>query len=96
MVKKKFCVSLDVKNSSSNRPIEVVEGDNGNEIEVTLTDEGAPVDLTGCRVLAVFSKSDGRTAQEDNDGHGINMDAEDVSKFTIALYTGSFSPRLVE
>ncbi|MBQ3108296.1 MAG: BppU family phage baseplate upper protein [Clostridia bacterium] len=96
MVKKRFSVSLDVKNSSSNRPIEVVEGDNGNEIEVVLTDDGAPVDLTGCRVLAIFSKSDGRTAQQDNDGHGIVMEEESEGRFTIALYTGSFSPGLVE
>lgn len=96
MVKKRFSVSLDVKNSSSNRPIEVVEGDNGNEIEVTLTDEGTPVALSGCRVLAIFSKSDGRTAQQDNDGHGITMEDETAGRFTIALYTGSFSPGLVE
>lgn len=96
MVKKRFSVNLDVKNSSSNRPIEVVEGDNGNEIGVALTDGGAPVDLTGCRVLAVFSKSDGRTAQQDNDGHGVVMEEEKEGRFTIALYTGSFSPGLVE
>lgn len=96
MVKKRFSVSLDVKSSSSNRPIEVVEGDSGNEIGVALTDGGAPVDLTGCRVLAVFSKSDGRTAQQDNDGHGVVMENEKEGRFTIELYTGSFSPGLVE
>ena len=96
MVKKRFNISLDVKNSSSNRPIEVVEGDNGNEIRVVLTDEGKPVDLSGCRVLAIFSKSDGRTAEQDSAGHGILMEEESEGSFTIELYTGSFSPGLVE
>ncbi len=62
MVQKRFSIALDIKRPTANRDFEVVEGDNSNVLEVTLTDDGAPVDLAGCRVCAVFSKSDGNTA----------------------------------
>ncbi|HWS30538.1 MAG TPA: hypothetical protein VN512_10580 [Clostridia bacterium] len=55
-ISKRFSVALDIKRAVSNRAFEVVEGDNGNIISVTLTDDGEAVDLTGCRLLAVFSK----------------------------------------
>lgn len=96
MVIKRFNVELDIKRSSSNREFEVVEGDNGNELVVTLTDDGEPVDLSGCIVIAVFSKCDGRTAQQDNQGHGITVGGEHNNELTIELYTSSFAPGLVE
>ena len=52
---KTFRVSLDMKQPTAQRnEWEVVEGDNGNVIEITLTDDGTPVDLSSCKVLAVF------------------------------------------
>ncbi|MDL2236082.1 BppU family phage baseplate upper protein, partial [Christensenellaceae bacterium OttesenSCG-928-L17] len=95
-VRKRFFVALDIKRPTSNRDFEVVEGDNGNVLEVTLTDEGSAVDLTGCRVLAVFSKSDGRTAEQDNMGNGITLCDAGAGRLTIDLFTGSFAPGLVE
>ena len=94
-VQKRFYVALDIKRPTANRDFEVVEGDNGNILEIELTDDGAAVDLSGCRVLAVFSKSDG-AAQRDTDGHGVEVDAEQTNKLTIALYTTSVAPGLVE
>lgn len=94
-VQKRFYVALDIKRPTANRDFEVVEGDNGNILEIELTDDGAAVDLSGCRVLAVFSKSDG-AAQQDTDGHGVEVDAEQTNKLTIALYTTSVAPGLVE
>lgn len=93
---KQFDVQLDIKRSSSNREFEVVEGDNGNELVITLTDDGVPVDLAGCTVIAVFSKCDGRTAQQDNEGHGITVGGTNNNELTIELYTSSFAPGLVE
>lgn len=95
MVKKKFNVQLDIKRSSSNREFEVVDGDNANELIVTLTDNGAPVNLTDCTVLAVFSKSDGNTAQQDKE-HGISVGGENTNVITIDLFTTSFTPGMVE
>ncbi len=85
-------IALDIKRPTANRDFEVVEGDNGNVLEVTLTDDGVPVDLAGCRVYTIFSKSDG-TAQQDNDGRGITVEG---NKLTISLYTTSVAPGLVE
>ena len=96
MVLKEFDIELDVKRSSANRPIEVVEGDNGNRLNIILTDNGEPVDLTGCLVVAVFAKTDGTTVQQDNGGHGITMSEEQNNQFTIDLYTSSFAPGLIE
>lgn len=95
-VTKVFNLALDIKKSVSNRAIEVVEGDNGNVIVATLTDNGEAVDLTGCRVLAVFAKADGRTAQQDNDGHGVTVSGTENNVINIDLYTSSFAPGLVE
>lgn len=95
MVKKSFPVSLDIKQPSDSVGFVVVEGDNGNEIVVTLTDNGVAVDLTDCLVLAVFALPNGTTVQQDNDGHGITMSATDDNVFTIDLYTTSFMPDFV-
>lgn len=97
MVKKIFDVSLDIKQPSTNPDIVIVEGDNGNEIVVTLTDSGTPVNLTGCLVLAVFALPNGLTVQQDSNGHGITLSEFEgyENEFTIELYTTSFSPGLV-
>ena len=95
-VTKVFNLALDIKKSVSNRAIEVVEGDNGNVIVATLTDNGEAVDLTSCKVLAVFAKADGRTVQQDTDGHGVTVSGTDNNVITIELYTSSFAPGLVE
>ena len=93
-IKKRFSVALDIKRSVSNRAFEVVEGDNGNIIDVTLTDDGQPVDLCGCRVLAVFSKSNGTSSQDSAvEGGGVSVDENLVS---ISLFIPSFAPGMVE
>ncbi|HWR22179.1 MAG TPA: BppU family phage baseplate upper protein [Feifaniaceae bacterium] len=94
MVQKRFSIALDIKRPTANRDFEVVEGDNSNVLEVTLTDDGAPVDLEGSRISAVFSKSDGNTAQQDTDGHGVAVTPP--NGLTISLYTTSVAPGLVE
>lgn len=94
-VQKRFYVALDIKRPTANRDFEVVEGDNGNILEIELTDDGAQVDLSGCRVLAIFSKSSG-ASEQDTDGHGVEVDAEQTNKLTIDLYTTSVAPGLVE
>ena len=93
MVQKTFPIALDIKRPTANPDFEIVLGDNGNVLEVTLTDDGTAVNLTGCLVCAIFSKSDGNTAQQDNDGHGITVSG---NMLTISLYTTSAAPGLVE
>lgn len=97
MVNKTFDIELDIKRSSSNQNFEVVEGDNANIIHITLTDNGEAVDLTDCRVLAIFSKSTGTSSQDsaiaDN---GITITGDDSNEVNIELFTTSFAPGIVE
>ena len=65
-VNKVFDVDLDIKRPSSHRDFTVVNGDNGNRINVTLMDGDSPVDLTGCRIIAAFSRADGSTSLQDS------------------------------
>ena len=95
-MKKIFTVTLDMKRAVSNREFEVVDGDNGNVLTVTLTDNGAPVDLSGCSVLAVFSHSNGVASQSSVEGGGVTIGGEDNNVVTIDLFTPSFSPGMVE
>lgn len=78
MVKKIINIDLDLKRVSA-QPKDIpqlVEGDNGNVFVITLTDDGVPVDLSGCRILAVFSKvSDGTTAEQDTDDAHVDIGA---------------------
>jgi hypothetical protein len=90
---KTFRVSLDMKAPTAQRnEWEVVEGDNGNIIEITLTDDGEPVDLTGCKVMAVFGLPTGVTVEQDTDEGSVTIGGTDNNVITIALATGSFSP----
>lgn len=91
---KTFDVSLDLKRPVSSRDVEVVEGDNGNRLRVTLTDEGSPVDLSGCLVLAVFAKTNG-TVQQDTNGNGVTISGDSHNIIEIELYTSSFAPGVV-
>lgn len=95
-VLKTFEINLDAKQSISNPPFTVVDGDNGNILRITLTDDGLPVNMLDCFVMAVFSKPDGRTAEQDNDGHGLTVTGEENNIIEIALYLSSISPGLVE
>lgn len=82
-------VKLDLKRVTAQpksiQPLKI--GDNGNVFVVELTDDGIPVDLAGTRVLAVFSRGDGKTAQQDVN-NGVSVERNIV---TIRLRTGSFT-----
>ncbi len=97
-VKKNFKVALDIAKSISNREFSVVEGDTGNTLTITLSDNGTPVDLTGCRVLVLFSKSNGETMSQDSgeaDG-GISIGGDDGNEITVRLFPSSVAPGMVE
>ena len=97
-VNKVFDVDLDIKRPSSHRDFTVVNGDNGNRINVTLMDGDSPVDLTGCRIIAAFSRADGSTSLQDSgvQNGGITISPDDASKVAIELFPASFSPGVVE
>ncbi len=90
-ITKEFYVELDLKQATGNRDFTLVEGDTGNIIHVTLTDDGTAVDLSDCRVLAVFTKPTGSSMQDSaiEDG-GVTIGGADGNEVTIELFAGSF------
>lgn len=97
-VNKVFDVDLDIKRPTSHKDFTVVNGDNGNRINVTLMDGDTPVDLTGCRIIAAFSRPDGSTSLQDSgvQNGGVAISPDDASKVAIDLFPASFSPGVVE
>ena len=96
-VKKTFDIALDIADAGANREFTVVDGDNGNVLAILLTDGGYPVDLTGCRVIAVFSKSDGTACQDSYDADGgITLCGTLNNQVDIELFAGSVAPGTVE
>lgn len=96
-VRKYFDVALDIAASIGNRAFTVVEGDTGNLLRISLTDGGEPVDLTGCRVIAVFSKSNGTAAQDSaQEEGGVLLRGALNNELHIQLYPASFAPGMVE
>lgn len=92
VIKKRFNVALDIFRAASNREFEVVEGDTGNELCVALTADGRAVELTGLRVMAVFSNSRGTACQDSANG-GLAIEGNVV---TIPLNASSVAPGMVE
>ena len=88
---KLFRVNLDLKRVTAQaEPLDpLIVEDTGNVFLVTLTDSGEPVDLTNCRVLAVFSTPDRKTAEQD-ETTGLTIEGEENNVVRIAVRTGSF------
>lgn len=97
MIYKVFNVALELKQTSTNPTFTVIEGDTGNQLHVTVTDGGSALDLTGCRVIAVFSKSNGISMQDSGveDG-GIEIGGTYNNEVTISLFPSSIAPGNVE
>lgn len=97
-VKKRFEIALDISRPISNRAFTLVEGDTGNELIISLADDGEPVDLAGCRVMALFSKSDGTTVSQDSgtEQNGITLGGDAGNVISIDLFASSFAPGMVE
>ena len=94
---KTFDVALELKQTSTNAPFYVIEGDNGNKIRITVTDGGSAVDLEGCRVIAVFSKSNGTSMQDSAEADGgVTISGTYNNEVTVALRPASIAPGQVE
>lgn len=94
---KTFDVALELKQTSTNAPFYVIEGDNGNKIRITVTDGGSAVALTDCRVIAVFSKSNGTSMQDSTEaGGGVTIGGTYNNEVTVALRPASIAPGQVE
>ena len=92
-VLKTFRINLDLKRvtAQAEKIPPLVVGDNGNILEITLTDSGEPVNLEDCRVVAVFSTSDGQPVEQDTEGNGVTVTGENMNVLVIDLKTTSYS-----
>lgn len=85
-MKKTINIALDYKRVTA-QPTAIpalVAGDTANRMVITLTDAGAPVDLTGHKVMVVFSKvSDGTTVEQDTEDAFVDLDGVGIE------YTGT-------
>ena len=97
-INKVFDVALDIKRPSSHKDFTVINGDTGNRIHIILTDGDDPVNISGCRVIAAFSRPDGSTSMQDSgmqDG-GVTISSDHSNEVDILLFPASFSPGMVE
>lgn len=76
MVNKIYNINLDLRRVTAQAESipPVVDGDNGNIFVITLTDDGAPVNLSGCKVVCAFSKTDGSTVEQDTEDADVYLD----------------------
>jgi len=68
MQTKDYTITLDMMRTLPFRPFEVVEGDTGNLLHVTLLNNGDPMDLSGCKINIAFASSSGFAMQDETSG----------------------------
>lgn len=78
MIDKDYSLTLDLKDKFKNKlpssPIEFVSGDlNSSILNITLTDNGSVVDLTGCTIQANFKKPDNTAVSIDTTGDYVTI-----------------------
>ena len=82
MQTKDFSITLDMMRTLPFRPFEVVEGDTGNILHVTLLNNGDAMDLSGCGIQIAFASSIGFAMQDETSG--IAKTAE-IGTFDVTL-----------
>ena len=87
MQTKDFFITLDMMRTLPFRPFEVVEGDTGNILHVTLLNNGDAMDLSGCSIQVAFASSSGFAMQDETSG--IEKTAE-TGLFDIALLPSAY------
>jgi len=68
MQTKDYSITLDMMRTLPFRPFEVVEGDTGNLLHVTLLNNGDPMELGGCKINIAFASSSGFAMQDETSG----------------------------
>lgn len=93
MQTKDFYFAIDMVYENSYEPFEVVEGDTGNVLHITLKSNGEAQTLNDCYICAVFSSSSG-FAMQDNDS-GVTI-GEETGTLDLQLLPTSYGPGRVE
>ncbi|MEA4869827.1 MAG: BppU family phage baseplate upper protein [Christensenella sp.] len=93
MQTKDYTITLDMMRTLPFRPFEVVEGDTGNILHVTLLNNGDPMNLNGCKINIAFASSSGFAMQDETSGIVKTSEAGsfDVSLMPTAYGAGNVS-----
>jgi len=84
---KTFSLAIDMVRTIGQPPFEVVAGDTGNLLCISLTNDGIPVDLTGAYTCVIFRSSIGTALQDDTNGL---MLSDATGEFTLQLLPESY------
>jgi hypothetical protein len=68
MQTKDYSITLDMMRTLPFRPFEVVEGDTGNILHVTLLNNGDAMELASCKINIAFASSRGFAMQDETSG----------------------------
>ena len=79
MQTKEFAITLDMVQALPFRPFEVVEGDTGNLLRMTLLNSGEPLLLNDCWVCVAYTSSRGFAFQDADSGIVIGEEAGTLS-----------------
>ncbi len=82
MQTKDYSITLDMLRTLPFRPFEIVEGDTGNVLHVTLLNNGDAMDLTSSKLCITFASSSGFAMQDETSGI---VKTEEAGTFDIAL-----------
>ena len=93
MQTKDFSITLDMMRTLPFRPFEVVEGDTGNILHVTLLNNGDAMNLEGCKIHIAFASSCGFAMQDETSGieRTASPGAFDVALLPTAYGAGNVS-----
>ena len=87
MQTKDYSITLDMIRTLPFRPFEVVEGDTGNVLHVSLLNDGDPVVLDGCKIQIAFASSMGFAIQDETSG--IQKTTQ-TGTFDLTLYPTAY------
>ena len=87
MQTKDYSITLDMIRTLPFRPFEVVEGDTGNVLHVSLLNDGDPVVLDGCKIQIAFASSMGFAIQDETSG--IQKTTQ-TGTFDLTLYPSAY------
>ena len=85
---KTYALAIDMVRTIGQPPFEVVWGDTGNVLHITLTNDGAPVNLADRYVCVVF-RSGGGTALQDHT-NGLSLLDAAAGVFSLRLLPQSY------
>jgi len=87
MQTKDYSITLDMMRTLPFRPFEVVEGDTGNILHVSLLNNGDPMNLEDCKINIAFASSSGFAMQDETSGIAKT---EAPGSFDVALLPAAY------